>query len=120
MALVEDRRNRTVAAISSGWVNRRPRGILEAILSCSRLGSEDRCNHVWYCGVMTYAGTTTLTRMPYLDNSSAHSVVSPRMAPFAAAYPEVPPCPVIATLDPMFTIEPRDAIKNGKAAFAIA
>ena len=37
------------------------------------------------------------------------------MPPFAAAYPDVPPCPVIATFDAMFTIAPRDSFNAGSA-----
>ena len=36
------------------------------------------------------------------------------MPPFAAAYPDVPPCPVTLTLEPMLTIAPRLPRKASK------
>ena len=38
------------------------------------------------------------------------------MAPLAAAYPEVPPCPVTATFEVMLTMEPFERFRKGKAA----
>ena len=64
---------------------------------------------------MTSAGTTAFTRIPYSNSSTAHSRVKARIAPFDEAYPDVPPCPVIAVFEAMLTIEPRDFFRCGNA-----
>ena len=68
-------------AISSGSVIRCPRGILEVMARSSASGSANLTNHFSYCGVITSAGMMALTRMPYADSSTAHSVVRSKMAP---------------------------------------
>ena len=55
------------------------------------------------------------TRMLYGSNSQAQSRVSERIAPFAEVYPEVFPCPVMATLEATFTMLPCDFFSAGKA-----
>ena len=58
------------------------------------------------------------TLIEYLIRSTAHSRVKPRTPPFAAAYPDVPPCPVMATLDPIFKMFPFDFFRYGSAYLA--
>jgi hypothetical protein len=50
------------------------------------------------------------------NNSTAHSRVNAFLPPFAAAYADVPPCPVSAVLDPILTMAPFYFFKYGKQA----
>ena len=70
-------------------------------------------------GVITSAGTLAFTRMPYDSNSAAQSRVKDRIAPLAEVYPDVPPCPVTATFDAMFNMQPCDFLSAGKAKCAM-
>ena len=55
-----------------------------------------------------------LTLMEKGNNSTAHSRVKAFLPPFAAAYAEVPPCPVKDVFEPIFTIEPLDFFSAGR------
>ena len=66
------------------------------------------------------AGKTQLTRMPSGAKAKAHSRVSALIAPFAAAYPEVWPCPVTATFEPRLTMQPGPVRRYGNAWWVIA
>ena len=59
-----------------------------------------------YIGVITSPGITALTLTPKAARSTAHSRVNEVIPPFEAAYPEVQPCPVKETFEPIFTIVP--------------
>ena len=54
--------------------------------------------------------------MPCGSNSTAHSRVKAFLPPLEAAYADVPPWPVSATLDPILTMEPFVLIKCGRQA----
>ena len=52
--------------------------------------------------------------------ATAHFRVSALIAPFAAAYPEVWPCPVTATFEPRLTMQPGPVRRYGNAWWVIA
>src|SRR5690242_14815938 len=103
-----ERRKATVWAISSAVVMRWPRGMRASIWARAAAGLDCVESHVSYIGVQHSATMTELTRMLYLASSTAHSRVRALRPPLAAAYAEVPPWPVSATLEPMLTMAPRD------------
>ena len=113
---MSDNKNAAVLAISAGSVILCSSGILSVIKlkrSCCAFSSPNVLIQSWYNGVQASATTIALTLTLSLIKAAAHSLVSPRIAPFAAAYADVFPCPVRAVLDEMFTIDPLFFFNSG-------
>src|SRR5581483_10096565 len=98
---------------------RRANGIFETMFVNFSSGLGKLLSHWRYIGVITSAGTTAFTRMPYGRSSAAHSRVSARIAPLDDAYPDVPPWPVTAVLEAILTIESFDFFNSDRAKCAM-
>ena len=112
--------NKQVSATSLGVVILFPKGILFTIDFNFSSPFLSVLIHLSYAGVQLSEIIMALTLIESLIKSTAHSRVKPSIPPFEAAYPEVPPCPVSATLDPIFKIFPFVFLMYGKQYFVIA
>jgi len=66
-------------------------GILAVMLANFSEGLSNVCIQLSYSGVKHSATITALTRIPYFNNSTAHSLVSAFLPPLDAAYADVFP-----------------------------
>ena len=98
--------NKQVSATSLGVVILFPKGILFTIDFNFSSPSLSVLIQLLYAGVQLSEIIIALTLIESLIRSTAHSRVKPSTPPFDAVYPEVPPCPVSATLDHIFKIFP--------------
>src|SRR5258705_11674525 len=94
----------TALAIYSVVVIRFPNGIFDSISFNFSFGFGNVLIHFSYNGVNDSATTTAFTRMPYFNNSTAHSLVIALRPPLAAAYADVLPSPLSAVFVVIFTI----------------
>src|SRR5690242_7394119 len=112
---LSDKRKTAILAISSGVVILFSKGIFSLMYFNFSSAPGSFLIQFAYCGVQHSETTIEFTLILYFNNSTAHSLVNAFLPPFAAAYPDVFPCPVSAVFEPMFTIAPCDNFKKGNA-----